>query len=51
MIAIRSIGLIIASVVNSMQESSILVQIVYMTMLFLSGATFPVACSRTGCRL
>ncbi|HVW83434.1 MAG TPA: amidohydrolase family protein [Bryobacteraceae bacterium] len=40
-IAIRSIGLIIASVVNSMQESGIIVQIVYMTMLFLSGATFP----------
>ena len=42
-VAIRSIGLIIASVVNSMQESGILVQIVYMTMLFLSGATFPTA--------
>jgi imidazolonepropionase-like amidohydrolase/ABC-type multidrug transport system permease subunit len=43
LIALRSIGLIIASVVNSMQESGILVQIVYMTMLFLSGATFPTA--------
>ncbi len=42
-VAIRSIGLIIASVVNSMQESGILVQIVYMTLLFLSGATFPIA--------
>ena len=42
-VAIRSVGLIIASVVNSMQESAILVQIVYMTMLFLSGATFPTA--------
>jgi imidazolonepropionase-like amidohydrolase/ABC-type multidrug transport system permease subunit len=40
-IALRSIGLIIASVVNSMQESGILVQVVYMTMLFLSGTTFP----------
>ncbi|HXJ43811.1 MAG TPA: amidohydrolase family protein, partial [Bryobacteraceae bacterium] len=40
-IAIRSLGLIIASVVNSMQESGILVQIVYMAMLFLSGTTFP----------
>ncbi len=39
--AIRSLGLIIASVVNSMQESGILVQIVYMAMLFLSGTTFP----------
>ncbi len=42
-IAIRSIGLIIASVVNSMQESVILVQIAYISMLFLSGATFPPA--------
>jgi imidazolonepropionase-like amidohydrolase/ABC-type multidrug transport system permease subunit len=42
-IAIRSIGLIIASVVNSVQESAILVQIAYMSMLFLSGATFPTA--------
>ncbi len=41
-LAIRSIGLIVASVVNSMQESGILVQVIYMTMLFLSGATFPV---------
>jgi ABC-type multidrug transport system permease subunit len=41
--AVRSIGLIIASVVNSMQESGIIVQIVYMAMLFLSGATFPTA--------
>ncbi len=40
-VATRSIGLIIASTVNSMQESGILVQIVYMAMLFLSGATFP----------
>lgn len=40
-IAIRSIGLIIASVVNSMAESNIIVQIVYMSMLFLSGASFP----------
>ncbi len=40
-IAVRSLGLIIASVVNSMQESAILVQIVYMAMLFLSGTTFP----------
>jgi imidazolonepropionase-like amidohydrolase/ABC-type multidrug transport system permease subunit len=39
--ALRSIGLIVASVVNSMQESGILVQILYMSMMFLSGATFP----------
>ena len=39
--AFRAIGLIVAAVVNSMQESGIIVQILYMTMLFLSGATFP----------
>jgi len=43
LIAIRSIGLIIASVVNSVQESTILVQIAYMSMLFLSGTTFPIS--------
>ncbi len=41
LIAVRSIGLIIASTVNSMQESAIIVQIAYMSMLFLSGSTFP----------
>src|SRR5580700_3324590 len=40
-LAVRSLGLIVASVVNSMQESAILVQIIYMAMLFLSGTTFP----------
>ena len=40
-VAIRSIGLIIAAVVNSAQESIIIVQIAYLSMLFLSGATFP----------
>ena len=40
-IAFRAIGLIIASVANSMQESNIMVQILYLPMLFLSGATFP----------
>ena len=39
--ALRAIGLIVASVANSMQESGIMVQIIYMAMLFLSGASFP----------
>ncbi len=43
LVAIRSLGLIIASVVNTVQESNILIQIAYMSMLFLSGTTFPVA--------
>ena len=42
-VAFRSIGLIIASVVNSSQESLILIQPLYMAMLFLSGATFPIS--------
>ncbi|HXY08939.1 MAG TPA: amidohydrolase family protein [Terriglobales bacterium] len=39
--AFRAIGLILAAVANSMAESQILVQLVYLPMLFLSGATFP----------
>jgi len=42
-VGFRSIGLIRASVVNSMQESQLLVQLIYLPMLFLSGATFPLA--------
>jgi imidazolonepropionase-like amidohydrolase/ABC-type multidrug transport system permease subunit len=41
-VAFRSIGLIVASVVNSMQEGVIIIQLLYFVMLFLSGATFPV---------
>jgi imidazolonepropionase-like amidohydrolase/ABC-type multidrug transport system permease subunit len=41
-VAFRSLGLIIAAVVNSSQESNILIQPIYMTMLFLSGATIPI---------
>lgn len=40
--AFRALGLIIASVVNSTQESTIAIQLFYMPMLFLSGATIPV---------
>ena len=40
-VAFRAIGLIIAAVANSVQESNILIQSLYMPMLFLSGATFP----------
>ncbi|HVI08053.1 MAG TPA: amidohydrolase family protein [Candidatus Binatia bacterium] len=42
-IAFRAMGMIIASVVNSMQESQLVVQLIYLPMLFLSGATFPLA--------
>jgi imidazolonepropionase-like amidohydrolase/ABC-type multidrug transport system permease subunit len=40
--AFRTIGLIIAAVVNSTQESNILIQPIYMIMLFFSGATIPI---------
>jgi ABC-2 type transport system permease protein len=41
LIAFRAIGLVIASVANTMQEGTILVQLFYFPMLFLSGATVP----------
>jgi imidazolonepropionase-like amidohydrolase/ABC-type multidrug transport system permease subunit len=40
-IAFRAFGGIIGAVANSMQESNIIIQILYFPMLFLSGATFP----------
>ncbi len=42
-IAFRSFGMIIAAVVNSQQEAQIIIQLLYLPMLFLSGATFPVS--------
>jgi len=41
--AFRAVGLIVASVANSVAESNVLIQILYMPMLFLSGATLPVS--------
>jgi imidazolonepropionase-like amidohydrolase len=41
--AFRALGLIIAAVVNSAQEGNVLIQIIYMPMLFLSGASFPLS--------
>lgn len=41
LLAFRSIGLVIASVANTIQEGTILVQLCYFPMLFLSGATVP----------
>ncbi len=42
-LAFRSMGMIVAAVVNSSQEAQILIQILYLPMLFLSGATFPIS--------
>ncbi|MEO8597906.1 MAG: amidohydrolase family protein [Candidatus Solibacter sp.] len=41
--SMRSIGLILAAVTNTMAEATIAIQSVYMPMLFLSGATVPAA--------
>ncbi len=49
--AFRAIGLIIASVANSMAESNILIQVLYMPMLFLSGATIPVSVMPLGAQI
>src|SRR5947209_11479468 len=40
-VSFRAIGMIIAGTVNSAQEAGILTQILYLPMLFMSGATFP----------
>ena len=42
-LAFRAMGGIIGAVANSMQESQIIIQLLYFPMLFLGGATFPVA--------
>ena len=42
-IALRSMGLIIASVANSAAESQIIIQCFYFPMMLLSGATFPIS--------
>jgi imidazolonepropionase-like amidohydrolase/ABC-type multidrug transport system permease subunit len=39
--ALRSLGLILAAVTNTMAEANILIQLLYMPMLFLSGTTIP----------
>ncbi|WP_319588779.1 ABC transporter permease [uncultured Desulfobulbus sp.] len=42
-ISFRSIGMIIAATVNSMAESQIIIQLLYLPMLMLSGATVPLS--------
>ncbi|MFL6354074.1 MAG: amidohydrolase family protein [Bryobacteraceae bacterium] len=42
-VTFRSLGMIVAAVVNSAQEGGILIQLLYLPMLFLSGATIPVS--------
>lgn len=42
LIAFRSLGMVISSTANNMQEGQILIQLFYFPMIFLSGATIPV---------
>ncbi|MBV9306327.1 MAG: amidohydrolase family protein [Acidobacteriaceae bacterium] len=42
-LSFRAMGMIVASVVNSAQEGNVLVQLLYLPMLLLSGATYPVS--------
>ncbi len=41
--AFRAVGLIVAAVANSMAESQIIIQLLYLPMLMLSGATVPLS--------
>jgi imidazolonepropionase-like amidohydrolase/ABC-type multidrug transport system permease subunit len=42
-VSFRAMGMIIAATVNSAQEAGILTQVLYLPMLFMSGATFPMS--------
>ncbi len=42
-VAFRAMGMIVAAVVNSQPEANFVTQFLYLPMLFLSGATFPIS--------
>jgi len=42
-VSFGSLGLVVASVTNTMQETQVICQIIWFALLFFSGATFPVA--------
>jgi ABC-type polysaccharide/polyol phosphate export permease len=42
-IAFASLGLVVASVTNTMQETQVINQLLWLPLIFLSGATFPLA--------
>lgn len=42
-ISFSSMGLVVASVTNTMQETQVINQLVWLPLIFLSGATFPLA--------
>ncbi len=43
MVAFASLGLVVASVTNTMQETQVINQLLWLPLIFLSGATFPLA--------
>ncbi len=43
LISFGSLGLVIASITNTMQETQVLNQLLWLPLIFLSGATFPLA--------
>jgi ABC-type multidrug transport system permease subunit len=42
-VSFGSLGLVVASITNTMQETQVLNQIIWLPLIFLSGATFPLA--------
>lgn len=42
-VSFGSLGLVVASITNTMQETQVLNQLIWLPLLFLSGATFPLA--------
>jgi ABC-type multidrug transport system permease subunit len=42
-ISFGSLGLVVASITNTMQETQVLNQLIWLPLIFLSGATFPLA--------
>jgi len=42
-ISFASLGLVVASVTNTMQETQVINQLIWLPLIFLSGATFPLA--------
>src|SRR5208282_971926 len=42
-ISFASLGLVVASVTNTMQETQVINQLLWLPLIFLSGATFPLA--------
>jgi hypothetical protein len=42
-VSFGSLGLVVASITNTMQETQVLNQLIWLPLIFLSGATFPLA--------